>query len=238
MSSSPAGSQGQPPAGQRGPGPPSLRPAHWDLQEPFCKGWAPRGGGAGHHEGRGQATRGGEAMLTGRGFSSMNRAKVTERRPAWGHLADSEVAGCFPKASLLEASGSPRGPRGPEDILTVCVVFKSDSHGSMTHFRAAELQKLRSACVAPAGPPGTTARLTWKKHMKEPLAIHPVSSLLSQALPGQEDLLSQNRHIGKLGLPLLGRCCPLRPACPKGAGQWAPPAFSDSQSAHGTTPCC
>lgn len=114
--------------------------------------------------GRGQATRRGEAMLKGRGFSSMNRAKVTERRPAWGHLADSEVAGCFPKASLLEASGSPRGPRGPEDILTVCVIFKSDSHGSMTHFRAAELQKLRSACVASAGPPGTTARLTWKKH--------------------------------------------------------------------------
>lgn len=195
------------------------------------RGRAPRGAGSGNTRGRGHAD---GAGLQQHEQSQGHREEASLGPPGTG--ADSEVAGCFPKASLLEAGGSPRGPRGPEDILTVCVVFKSDSHGSMTHFRAAELQKFRSACVASAGPPGTTARLTWKKHMKEPLAIHPVPSLLSQALPGQEDLPSQNRHIGKLGLPLLGRCCPLRPACPKGAGQWAPPAFSDCQSAHGTTP--
>lgn len=34
---------------KEGLGPPSLRPAHGDLQEPFCKGWAP-------HEGRGRGT--------------------------------------------------------------------------------------------------------------------------------------------------------------------------------------
>ena len=118
---------------------------------------------------------------------------------------------------------------GPQEPLgtrkhSVCVVFKSDSHGSMTHFRAAERQKLRSACMASAGPPGTTARLTWKKRMKEPLAIRPVPSLLSQVLPAshRKTSLSQNRHVGKLGLPLLGIRCPLRPVCPKGAGHWAP----------------
>ena len=192
MSLSPAGSQGQPPAGQRGPGPPSLCPAHWDLKEPFCKGWAPRGGGARHHEGQGQATRGGQGHADRTGLQQQGRSqghRVEVSLGPRGPGADSEVGGCFPKASLLEAGGSPRAPRGPENILTVCVVFKSDSRGSMTHFRAAELQKLRSARVASAGPPGTTARLTWKKHMKEPLAIRPVSSLLSQAP-------SQNRTLG------------------------------------------
>lgn len=134
---------------------------------------------------------------------------------------------------------------GPQEPLgarkhSVCVVFKSDSHGSMTHFRAAERQKLRSACMASAGPPGATARLTWKQRMKEPLAIRPVPSLLSQVLPAshRRTPLSQNRYVGKLGLPLLGRRCPLRPVCPKGAGHWAPLASSHCRPTHRTTPCC
>ena len=136
---------------------------------------APRGAGAGNTRGRGHADRAG-LQQQGRSQGHGVEASLGPR----GTGADSEVGGCFPKASLLEAGGSPRAPRGPENILTVCVVFKSDSRGSMTHFRAAELQKLRSARVASAGPPGTTARLTWKKRMKEPLAIRPVPSLLSQ----------------------------------------------------------
>ena len=136
---------------------------------------APRGAGAGNTRGRGHADRAG-LQQQGRSQGHGVEASLGPR----GTGADSEVGGCFPKASLLEAGGCPRAPRGPENILTVCVVFKSDSRGSMTHFRAAELQKLRSARVASAGPPGTTARLTWKKRMKEPLAIRPVPSLLSQ----------------------------------------------------------
>lgn len=138
----------------------------------------------GHDEGAGPGTTRGGARLMGRGFSSKDGAKVTEWRPAWGHEAQALMVRLavafqgFPSWRLV----GPQEPLGAKKP-SICVVFKSDSHGSMTHSRTAERQKLRSACTASAGPPGPTARLTWKKHMKEPLAIRPVPSLLSQVLP-------------------------------------------------------
>ena len=49
-------------------------------------------------------------MLTGRGFSSMNRAKVTERRPAWGHQAQVLTAR-LPVAFQRLPSWRPVGPQ-------------------------------------------------------------------------------------------------------------------------------
>lgn len=71
--------------------------------------------------------------------------------------------------------------------------------------------------------------------MKEPLAIHPVSSLLSQALlSDRKTCCLRTETLGSWAPPSARQMLPDADLfCPKGAGQWAPPAFSDSQSAHG-----
>ena len=81
-------------------------PCHSEPErEQFCKGWEPRGGGAG-----GLGTR---ARLMARGFGSRDRVEVGESRPARGPSGthtESEVGGCLPEASLEHGATRPLAP--------------------------------------------------------------------------------------------------------------------------------
>lgn len=62
--------------------------------------------------GRGRQHEGGEAMLTGQGFSSKDGAKVTEWRSAWGHEAQALTARLVVAFQRLP-SWRPVGPQEP-----------------------------------------------------------------------------------------------------------------------------
>lgn len=103
-------------------------------------------GGVRQHEGT-------RPCPTGRGFSSMNRAKVTEGGWPGATLLTARLPVAF-KSFPLGGQWVPQEALGSQKTFPWPFVwFQKRSHGSMTHFRAAELQKL-SACVAPAGPLG------------------------------------------------------------------------------------
>lgn len=72
-----------------------------------------------------------------------------------GTSAESEAGGHFPKPPPENEAGArghqPRGSQGPEDILTIFVVFRSCFLRDMTNPNTAELQKLKTSHVAHVG---------------------------------------------------------------------------------------